>query len=181
MHKCTLLIVIAALVNSCVEPALNTEVTDQGVVVCVPTETDGLRDEVCAPAPDASDIRYKDIDDPADTPAPFKATYTNSNNPWVAGCVIKYSNRACSMNPDPQKLDACDGVKLNEAVTDNSRDCVEKEGAHAEYDCDQECKNAGFKNGTCETKAVADCGTTKVGYCVCGPKAKKDQPDTTDR
>jgi hypothetical protein len=120
-----------------------------------------------APAPDPGDIRYKDIDDPADTPAAFKATYTNSNNPWVAGCVIKYTNLTCTGDGTPQKLDACDGTKLKEAVTDNSGDCVDQEGAYAEYDCDQECKNGKFTSGTCETKQVAACGETKVGYCKC--------------
>jgi hypothetical protein len=118
-------------------------------------------------------VRYKDIDNPADTPQPFKATYTNSNNPWVPGCVLEFDNATCQGDGTPQKLDACDGAMLNEAVTDNSGDCVDKAGAYAQYDCNQECKNAGFVNGTCETKAVAACGTTKVGYCVCGPKADR--------
>lgn len=163
MRTSWIMITLSSLLLGCVEAGPETAAppTAEERAVCV--TVDGLPGDDCAPA----SKHYQDTDDPAGTPAAFKATYTNSNNPWVAGCVVQYSDEVCAKDATPQKLDACDGAKLNEAVTDNSKDCVETKGAYAEYDCDQECKNARFPGGTCKTVAVAACGETKVGYCEC--------------
>jgi hypothetical protein len=120
------------------------------------------------------------------------ANYSNSNNPFFAGCTIKYKDNLCTQGPAVIRRDKCEvrngdawdpsdrflheavGVRADDGTMETAAECAAGgRGSDSEYDCQTECTALQVAQekpqigGSCVEANDATCGGM-IARCDCG-------------